>query len=318
MPPLSAMPGAMTENGRLRGYLRPRMLNGLNSKGQAMTESWLAKKWPQLLEAHYALATPGRGIVICDAEYMIQNRLARITVAKAFTPEPRELGKAEVDSIQAWLDTRDCAPGAICMEALHTTERSVVNAIAHTAEHIDAGLATLRDDIRDDTRGLMAAVLRPAYPVDASVEERIMHNKNSKELLNQESRLLLQEKHLVKHAKKALLNSEDETPGEREARKMITAGLAMLEQCMLEKRARKIKKEPELSKYTGSVMRSNMQHFRDFTLPEPESESESDSLTIVSEKPVTIESPKKKWRRSRPEEVATRVQPTSPLSEPEE
>ena len=151
------MVGVMSADNQKRAYLRPRMLNGLSSKGQTMTERWLAKKWPELLEAHYALATPGRGIVICDAEYMIQNRLARITVATAFTPEPRELGKAEVDSIQAWLDTKGCAPGTICMEALHTTERSLVSALSHSSEHIDHSLTALRDDISDDTRGLLPA-----------------------------------------------------------------------------------------------------------------------------------------------------------------
>ena len=84
-----------------------------------------------------------------------------------------------MDSIQAWLATKGCAPGAICMEALHTTERSVVNAIAHSTEHIDHSLATLRDDIRDDTCWIMASLLRPVYPEDATVADKIMHNKNS-------------------------------------------------------------------------------------------------------------------------------------------
>ncbi len=93
---------------------------------------------------------------------------------------------------------------------------------------------------------------------------------------------------------------------------MITAGLAMLERCALERKAGKSKREPvepSPSKNTGSVLRSSMQHLGAFAEPE----SDSDSETIVGpEKSEVVESPKKKWCRSRPDKTTMGVQPTPP------
>ncbi len=41
----------------------------------------------------------------------------------------------------------------------------------------------IKDEMRDDFRGVLEKVLTPAYPKDASIDDKLVHNQNSRDQL---------------------------------------------------------------------------------------------------------------------------------------
>ncbi len=205
--------------------MRPLLLSGKTPKCVDLTEEWMVKKWPELLEAHFVLPTPGRAVAIADAAHMVEHKIAKISVGKGSVPyEPRVMSDREVAAVQEWLTSKDCDSEGSCIEKqMHALERSLGAQAAHNDEVAGARLDALRDDMKDDFRGVLETVLKPCYPEEGSSAEKHVWIQNERERLNQQARQLRVNDNLVKSAKSARARSTDEeTPTMLEIRSKLS------------------------------------------------------------------------------------------------
>jgi hypothetical protein len=195
----------------VRGTLRSQLLGGKSLKGAALTDDWMAANWPALLDAHYALPSPGRAVALGDARSMAEHGVALISVSRSTVEyEERKMAASEVTAVQAWLAKKDGVRSEMCEgeRALTDVEQSLSAQASY--HHVVAGDRFLALD--QSMKQALSEVMQPDYPESASFVEKKAFLQDRREEVNQAARRLRVEEDLVKCSKSAASSSTDTSP----------------------------------------------------------------------------------------------------------
>ncbi len=187
----------------VRTALRPQLLSGRSLKDAVLTDAFLAKSWPALLDAHAALPTPGRAMAMQDARHMLGTGIARVSIARSAKEyQDRKMGDLEVAAVQSWVDNQALEDQRLSPERAET--RAAEHSLAAQASHHHEEAAERLFDHGERMKLVLEQSLQPAFPEGASAAEQIAFLQDKVEEANKEKRRIRVRENLEKCTKAAL------------------------------------------------------------------------------------------------------------------